>query len=272
MDYTHIFDDNPININTTNTTASNSPSSTSASSISNQPILSSSVGVHFAGRELGVISLLTGIPFLLPEGQEWIQARTGQTISEKLSPSRVPGEKERGQSSNEIMMNLRNDDLFELPDRRSVQMYFDAYKQSRVMRRLFPVVDIELFAGTINEAYRQPKRGFEFGQASIRACIIAFAAFVARLPPVVQFVRSLSCTALQVDHEVLASKAQFLLSQVMQEPASLEGAQAVTMLVRLQLLPSQIVFHNANFVILTLSRPCTRYRQGICEPPTILPQ
>ncbi|KAJ5526367.1 transcriptional regulator family: Fungal Specific TF [Penicillium frequentans] len=231
MDYTHIIDDNPININTTNTTASNSPSSTSVSSISNQPILSSSVGVHFAGRELGVISLLTGIPFLLPEGQEWIQARTGQTISsEKLSPSRVPWEKERGQSSNETMMNLRNDDLFELPDRRSVQMYFDAYKQSRVMRRLFPVVDIELFAETINEAYRQPKSGFEFGQASTRACIIAFAAFVARLPPVVQIIRRLSSTALQVDHEILSSKAQFLLSQVMQEPASLEGAQAVTML------------------------------------------
>lgn len=237
MDYTHILDDNPININTTNTTASNSPSSTSASSIINQPILSSAAGVHFAGRELGVISLLTGIPFLLPEGQEWIQSRTGQTISsEKLSPSRVPWEKERGRSSNEILMALRNDDLFQLPDRRSVQMYFDAYKQSAVMRRIFPVVDIELFAETINEAYRQPKSSFEFGQASIRACIIAFAAFVARLPPVLEIIRNSPCPALQVDHEVLASKAQFFLSQVMQEPASLEGAQAVCMLVRLQSL------------------------------------
>lgn len=247
MDYTHILDTNPININTTNTTASDSPGSTSTGSVSNQPIISSSVGVHFAGRELGVISLLTGMPFLLPEGQEWIQSRTGQTISsEKLSPTPVPWEKERGQRSNTIMMNLRNDDLFQLPDRRSVQMYFDGYKQSAVMRRIFPIVDIELFAETINDAYRQPKSSFEFGQASTRACIIAFTAFVARLPPVDEIVRNMSSAAPQVDHEVLSFKAQFLLSQVMQEPASLEGVQAVSMLVRLQLLQSQIVFHCAN--------------------------
>lgn len=250
MDYTHILDDNPIKINTTNTTASNSPGSASTGSISKQPMLSSSVGVHFAGRELGGISLLTGIPYLLPEGQEWIQSRTGQTISsDKLSSARVPWEQERGQSSNMILMNLRNDDLYELPNRRSVQMYFDAYKRSMLMRRLFPVVDIELFAENINEAYRQPKPSFGFGQASTRACIIAFTAFVARLPPVVEFFRNMSCAALLVDHEVLASKAQFLLSQVMQEPASLEGAQAVCMLVRLQLLSNQIVFHCTNSTI-----------------------
>ncbi|KAJ5670977.1 transcriptional regulator family: Fungal Specific TF [Penicillium longicatenatum] len=231
MDYTHTLDDNPINISATNTTASNSPGSASSSNVSNQPILSSSVGVHFAGRELGCISLLTGIPFLLPEGQEWIQSRTGQTVSsEKFSPARVPWEKERGQSSNRILMDLRTDDLFELPDRRSVQLYFDAYKRSSVMRRLFPVVDVELFAETIDEAYRQPKASFEFGQASIRACIVAFAAFVARLPPVVELIRNSASVVLQLDHEVLASKAQFLLSQIAQEPASLEGAQAVCML------------------------------------------
>ncbi|KAJ5758508.1 transcriptional regulator family: Fungal Specific TF [Penicillium odoratum] len=230
MDYTHILDGNAIN-STANTTASNSPSASSSASISNQPILSSSVGVHFAGRELGVISFLTGIPYLLPEGQKWIESRTGQTVSsEKFSPARAPWEKERGQISNTIMMNLRNDNLFELPDRRSVEVYFDAYKRSTVMRRLFPVVDPELFAETISEAYRQPRSSFGFGQASARACVIAFAAFSARLPPVVAAVRDPACVSLQGDHEVLASKAQFLLSQVVQEPANLEGAQAVIML------------------------------------------
>ncbi|KAJ5923844.1 hypothetical protein N7466_008031 [Penicillium verhagenii] len=230
MDYTHILD-STASTNTENTTASNSPSGSTSTSISNQPIFQSAVGLHFAGRELGVMSLLTGIPFLLPEGQEWIRSRTGQTISsEKLSPTRAPWEKERGRISNTILMDLRNDDLFELPDRRSVQVYFDSYKRSTVMRRLFPVVDVDLFAETIDEAYRQSHSSFEFGQASTRACIIAFAAFVARLPPVVNDIRDPACVSLEIDHEVLASKAQFLLSQVIQEPASLEGAQAVTML------------------------------------------
>ncbi|KAJ5113169.1 transcriptional regulator family: Fungal Specific TF [Penicillium angulare] len=226
---------NTLDTNTENTTAVNSPttsiSTTTSTSGSNQGLLSASVGVHFAGRELGVISLLTGIPFLLPEGQEWIQARTGQTVSsEKLSPARPPWEKERGHSYNEILMNLRNEDLFALPDRRIVDMYFDAFKRSVVMPLVFPVVDDVLFAETIEEAYKQPQASFAFGQASTRACIIAFVAFISRLPPVKEMVASTSHDILHPDHEVLVSKAQFLLSQVIQEPASLEGAQAVIMM------------------------------------------
>ncbi|KAJ5223886.1 transcriptional regulator family: Fungal Specific TF [Penicillium chermesinum] len=209
------------------TNASNSPTS-SNTSIS-QPIISSTVGVHFAGRELGVMSLMTGIPFLLPEGQQWIQARTGQTISsDKLSPARAPWEKERGQISNSILMDLRSQDLFSLPDQRSVMLYFNAYRNSPVMRRVFPLVDADLFAETIQEVYQQPQSSFQFGQASSRACVIAFLAFVARLPPVKN--KTLDSPFSYVDHESLAVKSQFLLSQVMQEPASLEGAQAVSLM------------------------------------------
>lgn len=175
------------------------------------------------------MSLLTGIPFLLPEGQEWIQARTGQTVaSDKLSPARAPWEKERGQISNTILMDLRSQDLFALPDERSVMLYFDAYKTSPVMRRIFPLVDSDLFIETIRDVYQQPQYSFRFGQASSRACVLAFLAFVSRLPPLKD--KTFGSPFSYVDHESLAVKAQFLLSQVMQEPASLEGAQAVTLL------------------------------------------
>lgn len=188
------------------------------------------MGVHFAGRELGAISLLTGIPFLLPEGQEWVQARTGQTISrDNLSPARAPWEKERGQSTNNLFNNLSNKNMFELPDLRVVRLYFEAYKKSFVMQRLFPIADAELFEETITSAYQQPQSSFRHGQASTRACIIAFLAFAARLPPIKGFAQSSPLS--EVDYDALATKAQFLLTQVLQEPASLEGAQAVTMLV-----------------------------------------
>lgn len=208
------------------TTASNSPSNSSVI----QPLISSSVGVHFAGRELGGISVLTGIPFLLPEGQEWIQARTGQTIaSHKLSPTRAPWEKERGQATTNFLIDLQSHDAFELPDLRITRLHLDAYKNSRAMLRIFPVVDPELFEETVRLAYQQSPNNFQFGQASTRACILAFVAFTTRLPPVQSQVKA--STATSVDHDAMVTRAQFLLSQMLQEPASLEGAQAVTMLV-----------------------------------------
>ncbi|KAJ5172040.1 transcriptional regulator family: Fungal Specific TF [Penicillium capsulatum] len=206
-------------------TTAGSPST----SMSSQPIISSMVGVHFAGRELGVISLLTGIPFLLPEGQEWIQARTGQSISsDKLSPTRAPWEKDRGQNAHFLLANLQDPDFFELPDVRCVLVYFEAFRSSPVMRRLFPVVDFDLFEETIASAYKQPKSTFQYGQASIRACIIIFLAFSARLPPVKEQAKGSPFAVL--DHDALATKGEFLLGHVLQEPASIEGIQAVTML------------------------------------------
>lgn len=94
--------------------------------------------VHFAGKELGVISLLTGTPFLFPEGQEWIKARTGQTVAiDKLSPARPPWDKERGKTLNTFFMNVRAGNPFELPEWNMVQVYIKAYDKSKVMRRIF---------------------------------------------------------------------------------------------------------------------------------------
>lgn len=58
------------------------------------------------------------------------------------------------------------------------------------MMRLYPVIDGELFEKILLSAYRQPSNNFQFGQASIRACIIAFLAFAARLPLVQAHVKT----------------------------------------------------------------------------------
>lgn len=205
------------------TDASNSPSTY-------QPPDSSSVRVHFAGKELGVISLLTGTPFLFPEGQKWITARTGQVVSiDKLSPTRAPWEKERGQDFNNLLMNMDSLNPFELPDLGIVRVYTEAYKRSKVMRRIFPIVDLELFEETISTAYKQSISSFSYGQASARVCVIAFLTFASRLPPVKDIVRAINIPP--IDHDLLATRAQFLMPQVLQESASLDAAQAVTILV-----------------------------------------
>ncbi|KAJ5505163.1 hypothetical protein N7463_008037 [Penicillium fimorum] len=215
---------------TADTTASSSPGST-------QPPDSSSVRVHFAGKELGVISLLTGTPFLFPEGREWIKARTGQEVAmDKLSPVRVPWDKARGKTFNTVLMNMNMNTCnpYELPDWRTVQVYFQAYKSSKVMRRIFPVIDPELFEETLTTAYSQSPSTFEYGQASARVCVIAFLTFISRLPDVKDIVTA-TTTITPVDHDLLATKAQFLMPQVLQEPASLDAVQAITMLTLFEL-------------------------------------
>lgn len=109
-------------------------------------VSSSSVTLHFAGRELGAISLMTRIPFLLPEGQQWIQARTGQQISEdRLNMySRPPWEKQRALSSNRYLMSMQPQSMFELPDRHAVEVHFDIFRTT-LMQRVFPIVDPMLF-------------------------------------------------------------------------------------------------------------------------------
>jgi hypothetical protein len=205
------------------TTASSSP-------IAHQPPDSSSVRVHFAGKELGVISLLTGTPFLFPEGQEWIKARTGQPVSiDKLCPERAPWEKERGQSLNTLLMNMNSLNPFELPDLGTVRVYIEAYKRSKPMRRIFPVIDPVLFEETVSTAYRQSISSLTYGQASARVCVIAFLTFASRLPPVNKIVGAINIPP--IDHELLATRAQFLMPQVLQESASLDSAQALTILV-----------------------------------------
>lgn len=185
------------------------------------------MGVHFAGRELGKLSFLTGVPLLLPEGQAWIQARTGQAIShDKLSPMHAPWEKERAQSNKRLLISLTNEDLLGLPDWRTVRLYLDAFTASSVMRRIFPVIDPDLFEETISVAYQQSTSSSR--QMSSRACVTAFLAFVCRLPQIKRLTQNSP-----VDHELLAYKTQFLISQVLQEPATLDALQAITMLVRL---------------------------------------
>lgn len=127
-------------------------------------------------------------------------------------------------------MNNPSQNLHELPDWRVVRVYFEAYKSSAVMQRTFPVVDVELFEETIHAAYQQPQSNFRLGQASSRACIFAFLAFAARFLPLKKEFSDASFPP--VDHDALASRSQFLLAQTLQDPANLDGAQAMTMLVR----------------------------------------
>ncbi|KAL2830466.1 hypothetical protein BDW59DRAFT_170058 [Aspergillus cavernicola] len=208
-----------------------------------QSSASSSVPLHFAGRELGAISLFTGIPFILPEGQEWVQSQTGQKLAfDRFTSSRAPWEQQRGQNPGSMLMHLQTPTAFDLPDRRSLELNFEAYRSS-LMQRVFPVVEPVLFWTTINSAYKERHSGSDSVPASTKACVFAFAAFVGLLCN--------SCLIQQghkvspLDEEACAAKAKVLLCQALQESPTLDGLQAVTMLALLELVTGNL--HSANY-------------------------
>lgn len=142
----------------------------------------------------------------------------------------MPWDKERGKTYNTFLMNMHTGNPFELPEWGTLQVYFKAYEKSKVMRRIFPIIDLELFEETIHTAYSQSSSSFKYGQASARVCVIAFLTFTSRLPPVNDLARATTDIP-PINHDLLATKAQFLMPQVLQEAATLDAVQAVTMLV-----------------------------------------
>ncbi|PYI14703.1 hypothetical protein BO86DRAFT_302907 [Aspergillus japonicus CBS 114.51] len=204
---------------------------------------SSSVALHFAGRELGVFNLFTGIPLLLPEGRQWVQAKTGQNVSfsRLVSSVKTPWERQRAFNYDALMMASTTENAFELPERHIVESYFNMFSSS-LMRLIFPVLDPVLYRETINAAYEQPHGLISHERASVRASIFAFVAFASLIPPPeYELQRGLA----PIDNEAYIVKAQYFVPQILQETSSLEGLQVITMLAVYELVTGNL--QSANY-------------------------
>ncbi|EAL88852.1 C6 transcription factor, putative [Aspergillus fumigatus Af293] len=212
-----------------------------SSPLSQPQVSSSTVTFHFAGQELGVINSMTRIPFLLPEGRQWIQARTGRQISEDIfnKYSRPPWEKQRALSSNQFLTGMLPQSMLELPDRHAVEVHFDIFRTT-LMQRVFPIVDPILFPDTIKVAYSHS--GVSAWRADIRACILSFLAFSSILQVPEYKDRPLSLPP--IDSEGLALKAQCLIPQVLREDAGLEGLQALIIMALFELVTGNLCTAN----------------------------
>ncbi|KAK9241934.1 hypothetical protein V1506DRAFT_131406 [Lipomyces tetrasporus] len=166
--------------------------------------------LHFAGFRLGEISSYTGIPLFSLDGQQWVQSRTGQTVTfEKLCAFGPPWQKLRFLDRNSLSRNLQAlQGVVNLPNRDIVEECVLTYSSS-ILRFVFPVIDTVLFNETIKLAY-QPENNNGTGVASAKACIYSFLAFAS------MFNRH-SSTSPALDGEVCALKADSLLPQVLHE-------------------------------------------------------
>ncbi|OBT68432.1 hypothetical protein VE03_02848 [Pseudogymnoascus sp. 23342-1-I1] len=197
------------------------------------PTVSSSLGnLHFAGFKLRENNSFNSIPLFLPEGQQWIKSRTGQTVAiEKLCAFGPPWQNQRNIYMND--MQLLQDSV-KLPARGIIEELAREYS-SHILSVVFPTIDKVLFEDTMNIAYHEGSFP-PTGHASAKACIYAFIAFVS-----IFSIYSGSGTELPLDGELYALKAQSLIPQVLQDITT-ESLQAAVMLV------SNLRFHILTFL------------------------
>ncbi|KFY84563.1 hypothetical protein V498_07806 [Pseudogymnoascus sp. VKM F-4517 (FW-2822)] len=190
------------------------------------PTVSSSLGnLHFAGFKVREVNSCNSIPLFLPEGQQWIKSRTGETVAmEKLYAFGPPWQNQRNTYMNDTQLPQ---DSVQLPDRRITEEFARGYS-SHILSLVFPTIDKALFEDTISLAYHQGS--FQpTGHASAKACVYAFLAFAS-----VFNIYSKTGTRLPLESEAYALKAQSLIPQVFQDITT-ESLQTAVMLTIYQL-------------------------------------
>lgn len=199
-------------------------------------------------QQLWQMSWITGIHFLHEEGIQWIESKTGQKLVSALSsvayrPGTGPGTVDDGQSpapapQSTTTSNVKNGEVLEsqnptdltLPDTFDfVFMHLERFRYLR-LRHVFPVVDPDVFVNTITTAYQTPEAEVPYGYAGAKACIFAFLSFVSVLYSE-EYLYGPEQTFLIKNGSLYEAKAQRLVPQMLQEPASLDIAQTMMILV-----------------------------------------
>lgn len=127
---------------------------------------------HFAGRQIGGLSSTTGLPLFSAEGQEWVQVKSGESVSmDKLC--RELSEKSRSSLSSPRASEPPGIDSIVLPDRKVVEQSAACYRTS-IFQVIFPVLDPALFSDTIKRAYESTENSPEV--TSAKCCVLAFLA------------------------------------------------------------------------------------------------
>ncbi|KAH6657582.1 hypothetical protein BKA67DRAFT_590998 [Truncatella angustata] len=170
--------------------------------------------LHFAGYQLGEISSYHGLPLFSPNGQKWIESRTGQVgVFPNLG---LPLWHNPQLGHDALLVPASN---FDLPDRQVTEEYFSLFCNSPI-RLVFPIVEPELFLRTINTAYQPPPKILSSEHATAKACVFSFVCVVNLFEP-------LPGVPL-LDIDACALKAQYLLPQVLID-ASIEVLQVALM-------------------------------------------
>lgn len=175
--------------------------------------------ICLAGQTLGNICAFNGLPFFSPSGLEWIRARTGEDGFLDRYCSMRPITWPRL-----VKKRTEGDRRLSLPDKSLLFEQIEAFQKS-ICGQVLPLVNRTCFEYTIRAAYENELSDISPGLSSARVCIFAFMAlssFFAGQPHVDKIVTA----------DEYAREAQDLLPEMLNESVTLDGLQALTMLVR----------------------------------------
>lgn len=173
--------------------------------------------LHFASRYLGNICTFNGMPVQSKSSRDWIRACTGEDFRLTQLSEGVGGWKES------IMLDASDAGVLDLPNLASLEEEINSYRLSAV-GMFFPIIEPSLFKDTITAAYDQMISSVSPGWNSARACIYSFHALALTVAG--------DTTNLSAQSSVrYAREAYRLLPQLLGETATLDGLQALLLLV-----------------------------------------
>lgn len=174
--------------------------------------------IFFAGWEIG--NLQAKVPYLLPEGHQWIISQTGLVVPFPTS-QHAPWENSRPATPGRI------DPVPDLPTKALLKAVLDVYTSSP-MHQIFPVIDPPLFSLTVEAAYSHA-RSQKTGCHSARACVLTFMALVSSLNRLDPNYHKAKLPSIPCD--VYIAHASALLPAIIQGPLNLDAVQAAIALV-----------------------------------------
>ncbi|PYI06404.1 hypothetical protein BO78DRAFT_418807 [Aspergillus sclerotiicarbonarius CBS 121057] len=178
---------------------------------------------HRTAFRMNHISTFNGLPFFSPDGQQWIEKRTGvKSNFHEYYASGPPWQAKprfRAQTKHGQTDGRR---IIGLPARPVVHKLL--HTAASVKFAIGAVlIDQKLFESTINAAFDGQLSQTSPGPVSARACILAFSALVLEMVPEVDFV-------MDGDSDDYALEALALLPGVFAESVTMDGLQALLML------------------------------------------
>ncbi|KAK0702537.1 hypothetical protein B0T21DRAFT_342395 [Apiosordaria backusii] len=202
-----------------------------------QTILSSASGyrscfgkLHFAGFYLGETSSYNGVPHFSATGREWIRSHSGQVPVFPAVWDDEEGDHGAPQLGRED--GLPPVDGPSLPDRTVTDQYLAFFSTSH-FRLVFPVLDTVLFQQTIDTAYGLGTSA-PHELVAAKTCVFAF------LCMVTLFEGPESPVTPPVDGDVMAAKAQHLLTVALRGEFTLTSLQTMIMLTMYQLFAGRV--------------------------------
>jgi hypothetical protein len=180
--------------------------------------------LHFAGYDLGEMTLPNAIPALSDEGRNWIESRTGENNSfRNLGMLGPPWQTQYPTNGTALGNSLPHpDSIMDLPNRNVVDAHLFMYRSS-VFHRMFPCIDLSQFQETIDLVYAAQPGPPSLEIVGAKACVLSFLALTSS-----QQLNHMSIPLVDINEYIV--KAHYLLPQILHE-ATIVGLQTCCMLV-----------------------------------------